>query len=233
MTMLASWGVPPLDQLIENLNGLASSSAPAQAALDCIAAGESLHNTEQLALLAWLAGDCKSYLSIESGFGLGSTASVILSARHAAGRPFKHTVLDPFGLSGRGAEQVEKRLKESFGEAFERIRKRSQFGMASLAEESAKTDLIFVDGDHSFDGIMADFYVADKLVSNGGFITLDDAAFPAIESVIRFVMSNRVDYEVAHLEIHNMSVLRKVRKDQREWSHFEPFIVPQRSGWTV
>ena len=92
--------------------------------------------------------------------------------------------------------------------------------------------LVLIDGDHHFDGVFADFYAADKLLTVGGFMVLDDARAPAIETVINFVRSNRVDYEVS-LQIENTAVLRKTNVDKRSWDHFVPFDVPQRNHWDL
>ena len=79
---------------------------------------------------------------------------------------------------------------------------------------------------------MTDFVLADKLCSEGGYIVLDDAWFPAIETVINYVKVNRPDYAVAHLAVPNCSVLKKLGPDTRAWDAFKPFDVPQRENWT-
>jgi hypothetical protein len=54
----------------------------------------------QAALIAYLAGRCPSSLSVEVGFGMGSSAAVILGARRFSGDPFEHLIFDPYGLPG-------------------------------------------------------------------------------------------------------------------------------------
>jgi hypothetical protein len=189
---------------------------------------------EQAALLAHLATECPKPLSVEIGFGMGSSAAIILGARRLAGRPFAHLIFDPFGLpEGRGMV-VQSYLETHFPKAFRRVMKRSEYGLAELLDKNGPgvAGLVFIDGGHLFENVMTDFVLADQLCCLGGYIVLDDAWFPAIESVVNYVKANRPDYSVAHLPIPNCSVIKKIGPDERTWDSFKPFEVPQRENWT-
>ena len=43
-----------------------------------------------------------------------------------------------------------------------------------LKEKEGRFDLIFIDGLHSYDQVMLDFYYANRLIRIGGFIVFDD-----------------------------------------------------------
>jgi hypothetical protein len=79
---------------------------------------------------------------------------------------------------------------------------------------------------------MTDFVFADLLCCEGGYIVLDDAMFPAIETVINYIKANRPDYDLVHLPVINCSVAQKVSRDRRNWDAFTPFAVPDRHDWT-
>ncbi len=165
---------------------------------------------------------------------MGSSAAIILGARRLAGKPFTHLIYDPFGLpDGRGAV-VQSYLQTHFPKAFRRVMKRSEYGLAELLDKNGPgiAGLVFVDGGHHFENVMTDFVLADQLCCEGGYIVLDDAWFPAIESVVNYVKANRPDYAVAHLPIPNCSAIRKIGPDARAWDAFQPFEVPQRVDWT-
>jgi len=244
--MLTQWGVPPEQELLKHLRQLAKSHVAAECAVSAIQGGEfttpsaqteSLGEVRnpvpQVALLAWLATHCKTKLSVEVGFGMGMTAAVILAARSRAKREFDHRIFDPYGLPDNRGALAQAFLSAQFGSSFQRIKKRSQLGMAELsADGSTKTELIMIDGDHRVDAVFADFYAADQLLAVGGMMVLDDAWFPAVETIVQFVRHNREDYEVSHLELANTAVLRKISNDPRNWDHFRPFPVPQRADWT-
>src|SRR5215468_8931527 len=58
---------------------------------------------EQAALLSHLCIQCPLALSVEVGFGMGSSAAVILGTRTFLKKPFEHLIFDPYGLlEGRG-----------------------------------------------------------------------------------------------------------------------------------
>lgn len=246
--MLSRWGIPSTRKLKQHLDELAESHEAAKRAVDALRSGtftdpdgncDSLGMVtvplEQVALLNWLAGHCTTTLSVEVGFGMGSTAAIILASRVQSGRDFEHLIFDPHGLRNERGRVVREFLTKQFGANFRQIPKKSQLGMAELvsADPALSSRLIHIDGDHRFDGVLTDFFMADQLLEVGGFIVIDDAAFPAIETLVQYVVHDRSDYEVSNLEIPNTAVLRKVAMDVRNWDHFTPFPVPKRRNWTI
>jgi hypothetical protein len=111
----------------------------------------------------------------------------------------------------------------------------SEIGLGRLLSERGAEccGLIMIDGDHRFDQVITDFFLADKLCAVGGFIVFDDALFPAIEAAVSYVAANRSDYEVVHLPVWNTSLARKVKRQRPSWDSFTPFAVPQRTNWTA
>lgn len=189
----------------------------------------------QLALLAYLARSAPTNLTIDVGFGMGTSATMIMAARRAAGAAFEHLAFDPWGLPDGRGQVVERYLSEEFAGSFERIWKRSEVGLAQLSDERGPgvAGLIFIDGNHTFEQVITDFFLSDLLCCVGGYIVFDDAFFPAIEAAVEYVRTNRDDYAVAHLPVSNTSVIRKIRAERPDWDAFRPFDVPQRMGWTA
>jgi len=240
-------GLPSEDELIAAVKALAPKEEAIALTLDALKTGTFRHpdgrtddlqtvrlHPGQVGLLAHLARECPKPLSIEIGFGMGSSASVILGARRLAGQPFAHLIFDPFGLPGGRGKVVQSYLKARFPKAFRRIMKRSEIGLGALIDKVGRgaAGFIFVDGGHQFENAMTDFVLADLLCCPGGTIVYDDARYPAIETVINYVIANRPDYAVAHLAVANTSVLKKIGPDKRGWDSFKPFEVPQREDWT-
>lgn len=245
-TMLRRWEIPAANVRMDRLRQLADSNKVAKHALDALQTGTFTDGSgrseplglvrnpiEQVALIAWLAAQCPTKLSIEVGFGMGITASIILAARLQVNDGFEHRIFDPYGLPGKAGVTTENFLKKECGKHFRRSRKRSQFGMAEVAsgKDAQHAAFILIDGDHRTDSVFADFYMADALMPVGGYMLLDDARYAPVDTVVRFVMRNRRDYEVSHLEIPNTAVFRRIAKDQRAWNHFETFSVPTKNNW--
>jgi hypothetical protein len=189
----------------------------------------------QAGLLAHLAAQCPTPLSVEVGFGMGSTAAIILGTRRLQAKPFAHVIFDPYGLPDGSGKVVQSYLETRFPKAFRRVMKQSEVGLGRLLERRGpeSAGLIFIDGGHQFENVMTDFVLADRLCCVGGHIVLDDAWFPAIETVVNYLVVNRPDYAVAHLAVPNCSVLRKIPADERAWDAFKLFTVPQREEWTA
>jgi hypothetical protein len=188
---------------------------------------------EQAALISYLCSQCALSLSVEVGFGMGSSATMILGTRRFLKQDFEHLIFDPYGLDEGRGRVVQSYLEMEFGDQFRRIEKPSEIGLSQLLDQRGRgsAGLVHIDGGHQFENVMTDFVLGDKLCAGGGYIVLDDALFPAIETVINYVRTNRPDYAIAHLPVANTSVLQKIAPDRREWSAFKPFPVPDRSDW--
>jgi predicted O-methyltransferase YrrM len=66
---------------------------------------------------------------------------------------------------------------------------------------SNKIDLLFIDGDHSLNGVLADFNMYSDLVSIGGYIVFDDyyddVHSPDVKKALdEIILPNLLDYEV-------------------------------------
>lgn len=66
--------------------------------------------------------------------------------------------------------------------------------------ESQKIDILFIDGDHSFNSIHNDFNLYEDLVSIGGYIVFDDyndsQYSPDVNGAVNNIVSNLKNYEV-------------------------------------
>ena len=239
--------LPSQQELIVNLQALGTREEAISLALAALYSGVFRHpdgrvdqlggvriTPPQAGLLAHLAAACPTPLSIEVGFGMGSSAAIILGTRRLARQPFTHLIFDPYGLPDGNGQVVQSYLEARFGNDFRRVMKPSEIGLGSVLEQhgAGKAGLIFIDGGHRFENVMTDFVLADQLCCVGGFLVLDDACYPAIETVVNYVRSNRRDYLVRHLAVPNCTVLKKIGTDTRSWRSFKPFKVPPREDWT-
>jgi hypothetical protein len=62
--------------------------------------------------------------------------------------------------------------------------------LSRLTEERATIDFAFIDGQHTFDYVLVDFFLIDKLLRPGGIVILDDLSYPSIRSVCRYILTN-------------------------------------------
>lgn len=130
--------------------------------------------------------------TLEIGMAFGASALAILATMrevHGTG-PFHHTAIDPFQSEhwqGAGAHLVE---LEHLSERFTLIEELSFVALPSLHKQSAKFDLIYVDGSHIFEDVFIDFYVSSFLLRAGGCLLFDDCRDSHVDKVVRFIVSN-------------------------------------------
>lgn len=65
---------------------------------------------------------------------------------------------------------------------------------------SNKIDVLFIDGDHSFDGVISDFAMYSDLVKVGGYVIFDDyndaVHSPEVKKAVDSLLPTLLDYEV-------------------------------------
>jgi len=75
----------------------------------------------------------------------------------------------------------------------------SQRGLPKLVDSGYRCQIGFIDGWHTFDHTLIDFFYIDQMLDVGGHVVFDDTLYPSIHSVVRFVLANR-RYELAEVE---------------------------------
>jgi predicted O-methyltransferase YrrM len=158
--------------------------------------------------------------TLEIGFAFGFSSVWILDALPAGGA---HRAIDPYEeqiWGGVGLRQVGL-LGASAN--FEWIRGLSIHALSDDIRRAAKYDFVFIDGNHRFDDVLVDFYLADQVLAVGGTLAFDDMWMPSVRTVAAFVQANRA-YSVIPQPAQNMLALRKERDDDRDWQHYVPFL---------
>jgi predicted O-methyltransferase YrrM len=75
------------------------------------------------------------------------------------------------------------------------IEERSQLVLPRLVSNGERFDFGFIDGWHTFDHTLIDFFFIDLMLEDGGYIVFDDVGYPAVNAVVRFILANR-NYEL-------------------------------------
>jgi predicted O-methyltransferase YrrM len=162
--------------------------------------------------------------TLEVGFAYGCSAAHIISATdspHYAIDPFQTKHWDNVGLKNLKTLKLDHHLR--FLPDF------AHNAMPALLKEGQRFDFILIDGDHRYDGIMNDFFYADKLLNEGGYVMFDDVFLRATQVVRDWILTNRADYMPIDLPNDDITyqellLFQKVRGgDERVWDHFVEF----------
>jgi|ERR1700730_3961034 len=167
--------------------------------------------------------------SLEIGFAYGFSTIWMLDALRFLPNS-RHIAIDPFERSvwhGVGLAQV-KRLGFDFD--FHWIEDCSIHALSDLIRQKERFDFIYIDGNHRFDDVLVDFYLADQVLQCGGVIALDDIWMRSIQSAAAFIQKNRAYEAVSQSCDDIMLMLQKQREDDRTWDHFTPFKVAAEPG---
>lgn len=91
---------------------------------------------------------------------------------------------------GCSSEDIE-RAHETFVQATEGLKNHEHYRMysdrAAVGLRNCSFSLIFVDGDHTYSGVMSDYHNFEPLLSSGGFMVFDDYRNPSWPGVGRAV----------------------------------------------
>ncbi len=131
-------------------------------------------------------------VSLEVGLAFGTSAMFICEYLKKTERT-RHYIMDPYQMyeASYGGIGLNNLNKSGFGDLIEFIDKPSQLALPELVQRNIIVDFAFIDGWHTFDHTLVDFFFTDKLLRVGGIVILDDTDWPAISKLASFVTSNR------------------------------------------
>ena len=72
---------------------------------------------------------------------------------------------------------------------WELIEQPSALALPSLLASGLKVQFALIDGWHTFDQVLLDFFYVDKLLEDGGIVAFDDVVMPAINRAVRYLLN--------------------------------------------
>ncbi len=127
--------------------------------------------------------------SLEVGFAYGVSTLFICDALARIDRPARHIVLDPFQFSewkGIGLRNIKSAGYDKFVELRE---ERSEIALPQLLNENTILDVAVIDGWHTFDHALVDFFYINKMLRIGGVVVLDDSTMPSVGRLVDHVLT--------------------------------------------
>ena len=99
---------------------------------------------------------------------------------------------------------------------------KSYIMLPKLLEKKEVYDLIFIDGWHTFDYTLLDFFYADLLLKVGGIIIIDDAMHQGVGKCLRYLDSNYKHYKRIQSP-NTVGAYQKISDDKRDWDYHTNF----------
>lgn len=151
-----------------------------------------LSTTNNLAVLRALMLERRPQRTLEVGLSYGGSALAIAASHRDLGHTpaRQHVALDPFQATDWDNTGRLALARAGLGEYVDVRLQRSAIGLARLAEDDRRFDLIYIDGSHLFDDVFVDAYFAFRLLGDGGVVLFDDCTIDHIAKVLGFVRAN-------------------------------------------
>jgi predicted O-methyltransferase YrrM len=141
-----------------------------------------------------LVRELDATVTLEVGLAYGISALFICGAlnvrqgtQHIAIDPNQHG--GPWGNSWEGIGIANLR-RAGYGDIVRLIEAPSYRALAALEGSGQRVDFAFIDGWHTFDFTLLDLFFVDRMLKVGGVVAFDDADWPAVRKVCRFVKNN-------------------------------------------
>ena len=127
--------------------------------------------------------------TLEVGMAYGISTVFILEALAKRTATPSHIAIDPFQNSdwkGIGLANVDRAGYRSLLEFHEAP---SEFVLPGLASAGRTIDFALIDGWHSFDHALVEFFYVSRMLRVGGIVAFDDADWPGLTKLMRFILT--------------------------------------------
>lgn len=162
---------------------------------------------------------CTSALEVGMADGMSSVA--ILSGMAKNSTDFKLKSIDPWQNGHWNSNGLKNVKSLGFGANHELMETMDIFALPKLVESGEKYDLIFIDGNHTFDHVLHNNFYADYLLKVGGFIINDDIWMPSIQRVCAYLTNNYTHLQI--IEDHHPRfgpIYKKICEKNINWDEY-------------
>jgi len=140
---------------------------------------------------------------IEVGMAYGISTLAILTALRDLGGKRKLISIDPFQETVWNNCALESIRRDNLQDLHEHVSEMSCIALPELLKSGVCIELGYIDGWHTFDYALLDFWYLDRMLLAGGIIGVNDCGYPAVHKMLHFIKSHRRYCEIAVGLSHN------------------------------
>ena len=134
--------------------------------------------------------ELKPTVTLEIGLAFGVSALFICDALEKTSGT-KHIIIDPDQIEKFEGIGLRNLKAAGYSDMVEFYNLPSYRALSGLEAEGRKVNIAFIDGWHTFDYVLVDFFFIDKMLEVGGIVVFDDANWPSIRKVCRYIATNQ------------------------------------------
>jgi hypothetical protein len=147
---------------------------------------------------------------VEIGMACGLSTLAILAALRDIGEGGQLTSIDPHQSTERKGVGVANVKRAGFGDIHTLIEDFDYAALPRLLADGTRVDFSYIDGWHTFDYTLLDFFYLDKMTPVGGVVGFNDCGVRAVHRVLKFVKTHRRYREIdvgLHRDYHARNFL--------------------------
>lgn len=156
---------------------------------------------------------------LEIGMAYGISSFYILSVKNT-----KLISIDPYQKEQWSNNGINLIKEFNFQKRHKLMEMKSYIALPKLLEKNQnKFDFIFIDGFHTFDYTLLDFFYSNLLLKINGYILIDDALHHGVNKCIEYIKNNYLDsYKKIDSPV-TFALFKKINEDKREWNFHKNF----------
>jgi predicted O-methyltransferase YrrM len=135
-------------------------------------------------------------LTVEVGLANGASTLSILTALADIGGDGKLVSIDPFQREDYAEQGLINVERAGLAARHAWIGEADYLSLPRLLGEGTKVDFGYIDGWHTFDYTLLDFWYLDKMLPVGGHVAFNDCGWRAVQKAIGFLLTHRKYVEV-------------------------------------
>lgn len=172
----------------------------------------------------------KPQVSLEVGFGHGISTLFACDALAANGSECKHIVIDPYQKTIFHNIGLQNLRRAGYEYMIEHYDTPSEMALPRLLAEGTQIQTAIIDGWHTFDHALVDFFYINKMLEVGGVVILDDTHFPSILRLTQHIRTYPAYRPFTRVD--SRSSPRNIRtKVRRTISRALPRLTSLERGW--